>query len=83
MERITREEAMDALGRYQIYRQRETARSWLRGQKVKWILRGEVEKLNPNLDNSVPTSQARMIRDWAEEDPWIQERLDRVLLEKD
>lgn len=69
---------IEALDRYVALKRRGDTKSWLRGSKVKWILKGEIEKLNLNLDNSVPFYKAKLISEWAEEDPWIQERLDKL-----
>ena len=69
----------EALRRYTFARDRYNAASWLRGKKVRWILRGETENLKPNVDDSVAYWEAAKIRELAETDPWVAERLARVL----
>lgn len=75
-----REGALEVLGRYEKAKRRKLTSSWLRGKKVRAILADRIDLLNPREDNSVYFDDVRLMREWGEEDPWIQEKLENTII---
>jgi len=77
---LSPEEAKEALSRHDTDKRRYNTRSMLRGKKIKWALTGNLDLFSSQEEAAYWDSMANLLRSWAEEDPWIKDRLEKVEL---
>jgi hypothetical protein len=76
----TPEESRKALEAYERDKRRYNTRSMLRGKWIKLALQGQSDMFRSEEDRQYWEYMANLLRSWAEEDPWIKERIEKVEL---